>query len=189
MAEIDRYIPKYGTLPRVIEKNKTYIIQTPAGSAQIQIVSLTPETVTYIDLKTKAHKSISKPKFQSFLDTGKVSVLAVVVEAGWKESLLGVIMTLGLASPSFANTASFHKALENLNSLGGPVPIKVVQNSNSFVNIKVGDYSIKGRAVGGGGFSHLDLGIYGPKDGGTGYEQAKVILDILMSKGGAELAK
>lgn len=101
------------------------------------------------------------------------------VEAGWKESLLGILLSLGIGSTSFANTNDFHKALKGLDHKKiGAVQIEVLKNSGGYVDVKVGDYSVRGTAVGAQGNVSADLSVYGPKDGGgKGYQEANFLME------------
>ena len=103
------------------------------------------------------------------------------VEASWKTKLMSLLLALGFSGQAWGNTEDFHNAIDGLNNQRiGSVKIQVKQNQGGHINVKVGDFTIKGLAYGGGGNEHLDMGVYGPKEGGQGLEEAQFLFKKMM---------
>lgn len=109
----------------------------------------------------------------------KVLAEANQVDAGWKENLSALLITL-FTLPSFAGTKDLHNAVQGLDGKKiGSVKIEVKKNSGGVLYLKIGDFSIRGTAVGFRGNVRTDLSVYGPNDpsNSKGYEEAKFLME------------
>lgn len=66
---------EFRKLKTLIEKDKTYRVDSPNGAYFIQIQEIEGDNISYLLLNNNKRHTIQKPKFQSGLDNGKISVL------------------------------------------------------------------------------------------------------------------
>lgn len=131
------------------------------------------------------------------LDAKKYPILSKIlseaetVEAGWKQTLIGLLLSLGF-SDAFANTNDLHQAIKGLNGKKiGSVQMQVLKNAGGRLDIKVGDFHVEGIATGwkAGDFASkkVDLNVTGPEAGGKGLEEAKFLMNKIIDS--SELEK
>lgn len=124
------------------------------------------------------------PMLTKILAEHRSQAASEIAEAGWKQNLMAVLISL-FSIPSFAGTKDLHKALKGLDGLKvGEVKVQVKKNQSGQIDIKVGDFAIRGYAVGGTGNALVNLSIYGPKDKDVeelnGYEEAKFLMNKIV---------